>query len=96
MQNIVSELSDDGDSIDPKIAKRFVKSLIEEFNIPLTKKESKEIFTICESGNKFSLRDFKHLILKTLPEGKIFNINNKTLISSHFNKYKKNDFQILF
>ena len=70
MQNLVSELSEDKDSIDPKIAKIFINSLLEELNIPLTKKESKEIISFCKSGDKFSLNNFKYLITRSLPEGK--------------------------
>lgn len=72
MQNLLSELSEDGDSIDPKTAKIFVKSLLEELKIPLTKKDSKEIVAICKSGDKFSLNNFKYLITRSLPEGKSF------------------------
>ena len=71
MQNLINDM-ESGDTMEPKHAQNFLKSLFEELKIPLTNKEIKEIVEQCIDSEKQILKtELKSKIIQSLPPGKL-------------------------
>ena len=73
MQSMIKELTLK-ETMDTKLANKFLKSLFEELNIQIPEIEIKELFQI--SKNKISIELIQEVITQLLPSGKFY----KTLI----------------
>ena len=69
MQNLIN--TESGDTMEPKLAQNFLKSLFEELQVPLTKKEIKEIVEKCiDTEKQIQKGELKNIIIQSLPPGK--------------------------
>ena len=70
MQNLIN--TETGDTMEPKLARNFLKSLFEELRVPLSKKEIKEIVEKCLDSEKQILKaELKNRIIQSLPPGNV-------------------------
>ena len=79
MQNLIN--TESGDTMEPKLAQNFLKSLFEELQVPLTKKEIKEIVEKCiDTEKQIQKAELKNIIIQSLPPGKRFIIMKMGII----------------
>ena len=66
---LIADLGKDGDILDKKTAKAFIKSLFEELNVPVTSKDLNTIIKYCAGeNNTISKTNLQSVIVRFLPK----------------------------
>ena len=77
MGKLMADLGKEGDILNKKTAKKFIKSLFEELNVPMTREEINIIIKYCASEDKtISKTNFQSIIIRLLPKSE-YDVFNK-------------------